>query len=305
MSTNLAVGMAAAVGSAAAYGCAPLLQAIAARREPAGAGLGIALTLRLARRPIWLASLGAELLGFSLEAYAFSAAPATLVAPLIACELLVFVPLASRMFAEPLSIRGVVAIATLVTGAMLLGLAFTGNTELGAAANNAQLTGFLLGCVAIAALSATTGTRAAAAGRKPLAATLFAAGAGISYGLATLCTRQVGRTFSPQQPWHILTTTTPYVLAVCSILGVTLMQRALQTDALLAFPTMSALSALIPVIISAALLGDPVPTGVARGAFITALALIATGIPLLGRDHAAAHKHAEAHATPALSQAAR
>jgi uncharacterized membrane protein YhhN len=124
-----------------------------------------------------------------------------------------------------------------------------------------------------------------------LAAGWFAGGSGVAYGLATMATRQVGRAFDPDNPWHLLATPTPYVLAGCSILAITLMQRGLQTKPLLTFPVVSAVAAMLPVGISAAVLDDQVPGGAGRLGFVCALVLIAGGVALLARDRAAAERH--------------
>jgi drug/metabolite transporter (DMT)-like permease len=299
MSTNLARGMTAAIAAAAFYGSAPAVQAVAARREPAGRGVGARLTLRLASRPIWLIAFGGELIGFALEAYAFSVAPATLVAPLMACDMVVFVLVATWIFHERLSARGVAGIATMSLGVALLAVGFGGQGELGDPASNTEMLWFLVGCVLWAGVTAGAGTRALMADRRVAAAAFFSAAAGVSYGLGTVATRQVGRTFSADSPWHLLATATPYTLAVCSLLGISLTQRGLQTSALLTFPVTSAVSALLPVVIGSTLLSDEVPGGAGRAAFVIALLLLAGGVVLLGQDRAAAEARAAQQAVEA------
>jgi uncharacterized membrane protein YhhN len=119
-----------------------------------------------------------------------------------------------------------------------------------------------------------------------LAAVVFSAASGTCYGIATLATRQVGREFSIDEPWQLLTTPTPYVLAVTSLLGVALTQRGLQLWPVLSFPVVSAVSAFVPVVLGAAVLGEDVPTGASRLAFVAALAVLAGGVCLLGRARA-------------------
>lgn len=288
MSDGLARGMAAALVAAAFYGSAPAVQAVAARREPVGRGLGARLTVRLFSRPIWLIGLGGELIGFGLEAYAFSVAPATLIAPLMACDLIIFVGVVGLIFRERLTTLGVGGIVAMAAGVALLAASFGGEGELGDAASNTEMVWFLVGCVIAAGVAGGLGTRSLASGNRTTAAGLFSAASGISYGLATVATRQVGRTFSPDSPWHLLATATPYTLAGCSLLGITMMQRGLQTSALLTFPVTSAVSALLPVVIGASLLDDQVPAGVGRAGFVLALLLVAGGVLLLGQDRTAA-----------------
>lgn len=287
MAGDLARGMAAALLAAAMYGSAPAVQAVQARRERAGRGVGAGLLLRLTRRPLWLLGLGAEIVGFVVEAYAFSVAPATVVAPLTACDLFFFVFVAALVLRDRPSRLALVGVATMAVGVGLLALAFGGSAELGEPASNAQLLVFLAAAVAVSAACGVAGTRA---GRAVVAAGFFSAAAGVAYGLATLATRQVGRTFSPQHPFHLLTTATPYVLAACSLLAMGLLQRGLQTSPLLTFPVMSATAALLPALLGAAVLGDPVPSGAGLVAFVAALVALVLGVTVLGRDRARAEQ---------------
>jgi uncharacterized membrane protein YhhN len=121
----------------------------------------------------------------------------------------------------------------------------------------------------------------------------FSLASGVAYGFATLATRQVGRTFTGDEPWQILTGPAPYVLVGCSILAIATMQRALQTSPTITFPITSEVSAFLPVIVGAALFGDPVPTGGRQVLFVAALVLMAGGVGLLGRDRRTVHEASE------------
>jgi drug/metabolite transporter (DMT)-like permease len=281
---DFTVGVATALGAAAFYGSAPLVQAIASRRTPGG-GIGFTLLLRLVRQPIWLLGLFLEIGGFLLEVAAFSAAPTTLVAPIVACDMMVFVLLGSLVLRSRLSGRGLAGAGAMLLGVGLLALTFSSESMLGEPADNLQLAAFLVGCAVVAGIAALLGNRALAAGHRPVAATVFSMAAGIAYGLATMCTRQVGRTLVPHQPWLLLGTVTPYALAGCSLLGISLSQRALQTNPITAFPVTSAVAAFMPVILGATLLDDPVPGGTLRTIFVIALVLLAIGVLLIAQDH--------------------
>lgn len=108
--------------------------------------------------------------------------------------------------------------------------------------------------------------------------------------------RQVGRTFSADDPWHLLATPTPYVLAVCSIVGIVMMQRALQVGPVLAFPVVSAMAALLQVVLGVTLFNDEVPAGAGRAGFVIALLLVVGGVSLLGADRARAEQRVEGRA---------
>jgi drug/metabolite transporter (DMT)-like permease len=244
--------------------------------------------LAAARQPIWLLGLGCDIGGFVLEAFAFSNAPATLVAPLMAADLVVFVVLARIVFHARLDAWSWSGAALAGLGLAVLALSFAGGSNLGETASARQLAVFLGAVVVVAGLAALFGDRAVAALHNRLAAVIFSAASGGCYSIATIATRQVGREFSIDEPLQLLTTFTPYVLAVCSLLGVALTQRGLQLWPVLSFPVVSAVSAFVPVVLGAAVLGEDVPTGAARLAFVAALALLAAGVCLLGRAREAA-----------------
>jgi len=285
---ELTTGLLAAIAGAVCYGAAPAVQAVAARQEPAGRGTGMRLTLRLAGRPLWLLGFAGELGGFALEAYAFSRAPTTFVAPIMTLDLVVFVLLAGALIGQRPARPGGAGIAAMIAGIALLALAFAGQDGLGQPADDAQLWSFLAAAAVVAVIAGVVGTRALAAERRTLAAGAFSVASGAGYGLATLTTRQIGRTFDAQEPWRLLETPTPYVLAGCSVIAIAMMQRGLQTGPLLTYPVTSVTSSVLPVLIGAAVLGDPVPGGAARAGFVAALVLVVAGVVLLAGDRARA-----------------
>jgi hypothetical protein len=290
-------GITAVAVAAALYGSAPVLQAAAARRAAPGAGLGLRLLGRLVLQPLWLLGLACEIGGFAAEAYAFSVAPAALVAPLLTADMVFLVLLARHGLGERLGMAGGSGILAIVLGTALMAVAFSEDSALGSPASHVQMLVFVTAGAAAAAVFAVVGDRAATSGRSSVAATGFGVASGIAYGIATLATRQVGLTFDLHDPWPILATPTPYVLAGSSVLATSLLQRGLQTGAsVLTFPVTSFVSAFLPVVIGTTVLGDLVPSSGQRVAFIIALLAVAAGVALLGRDRAAAEHRIEASA---------
>jgi hypothetical protein len=276
-------GLAAALGAALLYGGAPVVQATVTPTVPPARGLGLGLLWQLLRRPVWLIALIGEIGGFVCEAYAFSVSPTMLVAPVASCDLLVFVLVGSIVFRHRPSRVGVLGVAATLGGVIALAFA-SRDSGVGQPASTATLIGLLVGCPIVVGTLAGVGQRAM---RSPSrAAVAFSAGAGIAYGVATLATRQIGRTFhlDRQAVERLLTGPAPYTLAVCSVLGIALLQRGLQAAPLLTFPIVSGLSAFLPVVLSIGLLSDPVPAGGRRVLLIVALMLIALGLVLLGLD---------------------
>lgn len=287
MNQSLTHGLPAVILAAALYGCAPVVQATAARRTARGGGLGLVLLARLAVRPLWLLGLGCEIGGFAAEAYAFSVAPATLVAPLLTLDMVFLVVLAHRGLDERLAAAGRCGIAAMVLGTGLMAYAFSGESSLGSPASTAQLLLLVLAAAVVAGVAAIVGERETP--RPWAAAPAFGIGAGFAYGIATVATRQVGLTFDTHAPWMMLATATPFVLVVCSILALSLLQRGLQVGpAVLIFPVTSFLSSFVPVVLGITVLGDEVPGGGARAAFVVALLAVSVGVACLGRDRASA-----------------
>ena len=301
MTDGVGTGLLAAVAAAACYGAAPVLQGIAAARQPVAGGFGLLFVLRLARRPLWLAGLIGEIGAFLLEAYAFSVAPTALVAPVMAFDMVVFVMLSRWAFAARLGSRGWAGVAAIVGAVALLAVAFARNEELGDKASTATLVWFGVVSVLAGVAAAAAATALRPTVRPLAAAAVFSVASGGAYGLATLATRQVGRTFSADDPWELLATPTPYVLAVCSVVGIVMMQRALQVRPVLAFPVVSAMGAVLPVLIGVTLLDDAVPGGAGRAGFVIALLLLVGGVSLLGADRSRAERPADNARTERLA----
>jgi drug/metabolite transporter (DMT)-like permease len=302
---TLAQGLPAVVVAAALYGSAPALQAAAARRTSPGAGLGLRLLGRLVLRPLWLLGLACEIGGFVAEVCAFSVAPAALVAPLLTADMVFLVLLARRGLGERLAIGGMFGILTMALATALMAFAFGEVSTLGSPASHAQMLVFAIGGALAAAVGTIIGDRGAAAGRSWLAALGFGVAAGVAYGIATLATRQVGLTFDIHDPWPLLTTPTPYVLVVSSVLAISLLQRGLQAGAsVLTFPVTSFVSSFLPVVLATTMLGEQVPGNGHRIAFIVALLAVAVGVVLLGRDRATAEQQHRISGRPASEKSA-
>lgn len=299
MNQSLTYGLPAVVVAAALYGCAPAIQATAARRTAHGGGLGLLLLARLAVRPLWLFGLACEMGGFAAEAYAFSVAPATLVAPLLTLDMVFLVVIARRGLDERLAAVGRYGIVAMVLGTGLMAYAFNDESALGSPASNVEMLLFVVGGVVAAAAGAVVGDLGTRTPRPWVAALGFGTAAGIAYGIATVATRQVGLTFDLHRPWTMLATPTPYVLAVCSVLGISLLQRGLQAGAaVLTFPVTSFLSSFVPVVLGVTVLGDEIPGGGAGAAFVLALLAVSVGVTCLGRDRASAARRLEAETDP-------
>ena len=95
----LIVAVPASVGAAASFAVANVAQMRGARRSQTTRTLDPGLLLHLGADPLWLAGLGASIIGFALEATALAIAPVVLVQPLIVAELLFALPLPQQQAA--------------------------------------------------------------------------------------------------------------------------------------------------------------------------------------------------------------
>ncbi|WP_261564471.1 DMT family transporter [Frankia gtarii] len=296
MSKALALGLPTAMVSAALYGVAPLVQARAARREEESSGLGLGLLARLVLRPLWLLGLAVEAASFLLEVYALSVAPVAMVAPVMALDMIVFTLLAQRVLGERISLTGWLGVGSMVAGVGLLAYAFARRAEVGAAASTDVLLAFLVLGLIFALVCAFFANVAAARHMIAGAAFGFGAAAGVCYAIATLATRQIGLAVNDRRDGQsaladLLTTPTPYVLVLFSVLALGLQQRGLQgRAAVIAFPVTSGVSAFLPVTLGLTLFGEPAPDGAQRVAFVVAMVMVAAGIAALGRDRMAANR---------------
>jgi drug/metabolite transporter (DMT)-like permease len=108
---NVAIAVPAALGAAASFGLGAAVQHRQARlTRPAGRahgnGTGFArLLARLARQPLWLAGIALTVAGYGLQATALAFGPLTLVAPIVAADLMFALPLAARWARRPLTSR--------------------------------------------------------------------------------------------------------------------------------------------------------------------------------------------------------
>lgn len=279
---SLMLGLVCALCAATCYGAGPLIQALAARRTAAGSGLGLGLLARLARNKLWLAGVAADLGGFGFEAVALALAPAAFVTPLLLFDMVVIASLASKIVKERMTRQGIAGAGVIIAGGVLLTVAFsTSHHGVGREARFGEQLG-LAGVVGLTAIGALAASRLRISGTSTA---LMAATAGISYAVATLCTRQISVSLRDHSIWHQLVTPAPYVLIVASLLSLSLLSRALQAGAaIVAVPVMSAFAALLPAAAGLAVFGEPVPRGWGLAGFLLALPLLLTGLVMLARQ---------------------
>jgi|GEM_PF-6557529 hypothetical protein len=294
MKGEVLLGLLVAVISAALYGAAPVIQAVAARQQRPGHGFGLRLLVALALRPLWLLGLAVEAGSFLMEVYALSLAPVAFIAPVMSLDMVVFAILASRVLRERVGRSGLVGMGAMVLGVGLLAGSFAGSNELGQLASNRDLGLFLVFGAVFALGAGWAANRSAGGGRLFRAAGFFGLAAGVSYAIATVATRQFGLYLDDHSLARIFVTPTPYLLAVFSLLALSLEQRGLQgPGAVIVFPVTSGVSAFLPVILGLTVFDEPAPSGVKMAMFVVSLVLVASGIVALGHGRAQVAEAAE------------
>lgn len=239
-------GVLAALGAAACYEIAYVLQALGARAESSDHGLRLALLTGLARNPRWA---GAMLLtggGAALQLYALAHAPVTVVQPTLAVGLLAL-PLLARFFLhERLRPRELAGVAAVVGGVSVI--AIFGPTHVGRHAAGVPLGIELAVLVGLLLLPFALRSRAMPAQLAMAGAAAGDAAAAIGLKLAadSLHAGHIGRALL----WAGLG-------AVCGLFALTAEMTALQhLRATEIAPVVVAVQVLVPVATGLALLGD-------------------------------------------------
>lgn len=238
------------------------------------------LLLRMAARPVWLAGIAADALGFGAQAIALTVGRLAVVQPLLVASVVFALPLGARLTGQRVSRRDVGA-AVLVTVALAVFL-LVANPSGGR--GDAPLSAWLIAGAALGGGSALLALLARGAPRKRKAA-LLGAGAGLLFALSAALTKSVGEQvrhglLGVFADWHL------YALALVGYASLTLNQLALATGALApAIATATALDPLASVVLGIALLGETLATSALGAAVaVTALAAALAGIAALAHE---------------------
>jgi len=224
---QLALAVVCSIAAAFSYALSNVLQQHEAEQLPADESMHLRFLGALARRPRWLAGMGADVGGFVFEALALGVGTLVIVEPILATSLLLSLFLGAAINKRSISGLAWIAAAVFAIGvATFLELvAPTKGVEV-ASRHDWLIAGlcisvFVLVCVMLA--STTRGKRAVFLG----------AGAGALFGTSALLTKAFvhylsGGIFNWVPHWE------PYALAVSSITGLLLAQSAFQTGSLAA-----------------------------------------------------------------------
>jgi drug/metabolite transporter (DMT)-like permease len=234
-SVAVVLGLAAAV----VIGVAEVADQRSTKRVRQRGVLSPSIFVDLVRQPLWLASIVGTVLGFALQVLALRFGPLALVEPLLVCDLIFAVLLASylnRRF-DPVLLGGVLATAAGVAAFLAIARPSTGHSSVG----------FLVVLPLGAGLAAAVGGCLLLARRggnvRPLA---LALACGICYGTAAFLIKLVVAPTGAGLA-GVLTNWPIYVLAIVGPLGFLLNLNAFQQSVLIA-PVISIITVCDPLI---------------------------------------------------------
>ncbi len=262
-----------ALGAALAYAAASVLQQREAEADDGSrGGGGVRLVLRLARKPLWLAGLGADGIGYGLQAAALGVGELLVVQPVITSGILFALPASAWWSGRKLG-RKEFAWACILAAGLTVFLVLAGTDGGRDQASNeawlvcAAIAGPILGgCIAAATRS--VGTRRAV---------LFAFATGGLFGLTAALTKSSVVLMS-DHGFGALAYWEPYALLVLGILGFVINQRAFQAGSLTAsLPTLTVVEPVVAAIVGITMLHEEIPTQSVAGWLAILVSVVAMG----------------------------
>jgi drug/metabolite transporter (DMT)-like permease len=289
-----------AIVAALLFALGTVLQQKAGLDEPVEVQ-GSGLLLQMARRPVWLAGIAADALGFVAQAIALTIGRLAVVQPLLVMSVVFALPLGVKLTHQQVRRLDIVA-AGVVACALAVFLIIA---DPSGGRNNAPLQQWAIAGAACAAISAALylGSRGARPGVK---ATLLGISAGVLFGLSAALTKAVGDQFS-NDVLSIFTHGHLYALVAVGYASMTLNQMALNTGVLApAVATSMAFDPIVSVVLGITLLDETLTAGTAGSVVAVAAlagALAALAVLARRREGAAAAKLAAGTSVVAASTA--
>jgi drug/metabolite transporter (DMT)-like permease len=267
------------VASAAAYGCAAVLQHHEAiKQAPATASNG--LLGRLVRRPIWLLGSLLDGVGYGFQFLALRRGSLALVEPLLVLSLVFALPVAARL--EHRRVSSSEVMAALVTIAGLSLFQEVAKPALGhptaPTADWVALTAGIVGACLVLAIVAR-------GGQPKRSAVLYAAASGTAFGYVAAVTERTGHLLDGGVV-HVLSTWPPYVLVVAAVAALALTQQAFNAGVLrLSLPTLTVAQPIVALFIGIGFFGERVHhRGIAPVLEVLGLVVMTIGVYNLTRS---------------------
>jgi drug/metabolite transporter (DMT)-like permease len=269
------VEIALALAAALLFALGTVLQQKAGLDRPVEGSSG--LLLRMARRPVWLAGIACDALGFVAQAVALTIGRLSVVQPVLVSTVVFALPLGAWLTGQRVRRKDVAAaiVVTVALAAFLLVADPSGGRD-DAPLGDWMIAGAVCGGVAAALVLAARG---AAPARR---ATLLGIATGVLFGLSAALTKAVGDQFA-DGPLTVLWDWHTYALIVVGYASMTLSQLSLQTGVLApAVATSMAFDPITSVVLGTTLLEESLHTSaLGTVAALAALAAALGGIAVL------------------------
>jgi drug/metabolite transporter (DMT)-like permease len=269
-----------ALAAALLFSLGSVLQQKAGLDDPESSeGAGAGLLVRMAKRPVWLAGIASDALGFVGQAIALTIGRLAVVQPILATSMIFALPLGHRFTGQRIS-RSDVGAAVLVTVSLV---AFLVVADPSGGRDDAPVGEWLIAgavCAAVCVPLVIVAMRS----RPPVKAALLGIATGVLFGLSAALTKSVGDQFTEGvltifTDWHL------YALIGVGYASMTFNQMALTTGVLApALATSMAFDPISSVVLGTTLLDESLhetPLGVL--ATVLALAAALVGMAILAR----------------------
>jgi drug/metabolite transporter (DMT)-like permease len=286
-----------ALAAALLFSLGTVLQQKAGLDEPETAeGSGAGLLLRMARRPVWLAGIASDGLGFVAQAIALTIGRLAVVQPLLVSSVVFALPLGAKFTGQRIRRADVIA-ALVVTAALAAFLIFA---DPSGGRDDAPFGEWLIaGGVSLAVVAPLF--LVAQRAKPATKAALLGIATGVLFGLSAALTKAVGDQFE-EGVLTIFTDWHTYALVVVGYASMTFSQLSLQTGVLApAIATSMAFDPIASVVLGTTLLQESLHT-TTLGAIVAVLALVAAlgGLAVLARtqEGGVAAKPAQGTALP-------
>jgi len=277
------VDIALALAAALLFALGTVLQQRAGLEEPAS-GPSSGLLIQMARRPVWLAGIAADALGFGCQAAALGFGRLAVVQPLLVASVVFALPLGARLTGQRVR-RIDLCAALLVTAALVV---FLTVADPSGGRDDAPLGEWLVAggaCILACVPLFLLGQR----GPAPRRAAFLGIATGVLFALSAALTKAVvdeldDGVLTIFTTWHL------YALAAVGYASMTLNQLALNTGALApAVATSMAFDPITSVVLGVTLLHESLDTGALDlVATLAALAAAGFGMAILSRQQSQA-----------------
>ncbi|MBX5440044.1 MAG: DMT family transporter [Solirubrobacteraceae bacterium] len=285
--------IALAVVAALFFALGTVLQQKAGLDEPVE-GSSAGLLLQMVRRPMWLAGIAADGLGFAAQFVALAVGRVAVVQPLLVLSVVFALPLGARLTSQRVTRLDIGAAIVVTLGLVaFLAIADPHGGRDDAPVGDWLVTGLVCAAVIVPLVVASRRLAGAAA----RAATLGAC-TGILFGLSAALTSVVGHRFD-DGILEVFTGWPLYALLVVGYASMTFSQLSLQTGALApAVATQMTLDPVTSLVLAVTLLQESLDSSALDlVATVVALGLVLAGVAVLARSQ----QEAEAQAAPSPS----